>query len=354
ELWQRVQRELVEDEPATTPDLLERGFGIALLERALIDAMCRHAGAGFAEARRSGLLGREFDWPATRPRQRIAVRHTVGRLDPLRSSDIAPAERVADGMPQALDEVLEQHGVRWLKVKIGGGLTDDVARLVEIGLLLGELGRDDVRVTLDGNEQFADFEELDRLWVETAANPHGEGLLRRVLWVEQPLPRARSLGDGAARWQRCPLVLDEADAQRRTFEQSGCDGVSVKNCKGVFRALLNAELASKQPGRFQSSEDLTNLPVLSVQQDLVTAAVLELPHSERNGHHYFPGLDHLPPAVVEAALAAHGDLYVATDSGAKLRIEGGEIAIGSLFGTGYGCDQSVVDALDRALDWRPA
>jgi hypothetical protein len=56
---------------------------------------------------------------------------------------------------------------------------------------------------------------------------------------------------------------------------------------------------------------------------------------------------------VAAALQAHPDLYEPTAHGAKLRLEHGALAIGSLHGPGFGCDQAVVDALDQALDWTP-
>jgi hypothetical protein len=369
EHWWLVQQELIEKQPPDAPGLLETGFGVALVERALIDAACRLAKKSFWGALQSDLFRRRLllspagQWPdpaATlpgRPLDRIAVRHTVGRLDPLRAADVPAGERLDDGMPQALDEVLARHGVRWLKVKIGGGHDADVQRLCAIGALLDELGLDTVKVTLDGNEQFASFAELREVWLATGNDPHGRSLLQRVPWVEQPLPRSKNdqTGDDSEdprEWTFCPLVLDEGDVQLDTFRSGRYRGVSVKNCKGVFRALANREEAARlAPSRFQSSEDLTNLPVLAVQQDLCTASCLDLGHSERNGHHYFPGLAHLPPAVVDAALDAHPDLYERTDRGARLRIDAGSLAIRSLHGIGYGCDQSVVDALDRALAW---
>ncbi|MCR9247145.1 MAG: hypothetical protein NXI31_19100 [bacterium] len=353
DIWERTQHELVESEPPATPDLLERGFGIALIERAMLDAACRAHDLPFHTALTNGVLGRTFARP-TPPRTTMAVRHTVGRLDPLRSSGLAPADRLDDGMPVALDEVLRQHGVQWLKVKIGGGHDADVARLLDLAELLEELDRTDVRLTLDGNEQLPDLAALRELWAATAVERRGRDLLERVSWVEQPLPRNRfHVAITPDEWSACPLLLDEADCQRRTFKTGDYQGVSVKNCKGVFRALLNAEFAAAHPGRFQSSEDLTNQPVLSVQQDLVTASVLDLPHTERNGHHYFPGLDHLPEAVVEQALADHPDLYERTATSARLRIENGQLCCNSLHGPGYGSSQGVIDTLDRELDWQP-
>jgi hypothetical protein len=117
----------------------------------------------------------------------------------------------------------------------------------------------------------------------------------------------------------------------------GYRGVSVKACKGVFRALCNFGRCARTPGLFQTGEDLTNLPVLPLQQDLCLAAVLGLEHVERNGHHYFRGLDHLPEPLQRAALAAHPDLYRALGAGAELCVERGVLRFDSaLAAPGFG------------------
>ena len=308
--WQQVHEELIESQPGGTPDLLERGYGVALVERAMIDAVCRLQSRPFAAALADGLLGRHFPRPRP-PLERIALRHTVGRLDPLRAADIAAEDRLDDGMPQALDEVLETHHVRWLKIKIGGTPDDDVARLLAIGRLLTGREAREIRVTLDGNEQFDDFDALRAVWQAVASDRHGAALLQRVQWVEQPLPRALSLG-GAPDWNHCPLLLDEADAQRRSWPDSGYHGVSVKNCKSVFRALLNAERAASDPGLFQSSEDLTSLPALAVQQDLCTAAALGLEHSEHNeNNEHIENIEHNETAKTsKTTKTTHVFMYV--------------------------------------------
>ena len=47
-----------------------------------------------------------------------------------------------------------------------------------------------------------------------------------------------------------------------------------------------------------------------MQGDIATSQVEhQVFHVERNGHHYFRGLDHLPSEVAAEALAAHPDLY---------------------------------------------
>ena len=142
------------------------------------------------------------------------------------------------------------------------------------------------------------------------------------------------------------------DAFPDAFEL-GYRGVSVKNCKGVFRALINRGFCTvRGDGAFQSAEDLTNLPVLALQQDLATIQLLDLPHAERNGHHYFRGLDHLPPTEVESALDRHRDLYGREAGGPQLRIREGRVDLGSIQAPGYGYSSTIdTDARTPLEDW---
>lgn len=366
--WRDVYQERVLATPDGAPDRLVRGFGTALVERALLDAASRLAGLPFAAALRADVFGfvpgdvhgglAGWDWQAAlpTPQPTIASRHTVGMLDVLRTRDLPAAARVADGLPQTLEEDLATYGHQWLKVKVGAGVAADRARLLDLAAFLAE--RDLAPgLTLDGNEQYADLDTLHELLATVAEERLGRALLARLACIEQPLPRAKT-GDAnrhralAAVTRFAPLLLDEADDSPASVRQAfalGYQGVSVKNCKGVFRALANFGLCTREAGRFLSSEDLTNLAGLPLQQDLVTAAVLGLPHSERNGHHYFRGLDHLPPALAGAALAAHGDLYQPHDGGAALAIRAGRIDFGSaLAAVGYGHHLA-----DLPLPWMP-
>ncbi len=354
--WRDVWRQLVGSAPADAPDLLVRGFGAALVERALLDAASRLAGLPFAAALRADVFGFRpadvrpelagWDWQRDlpEPRPRIDVRHTVGMLDVLRTQDLPPELRVDDGLPQTLEQDLGTYGHRWLKVKIGAGLERDRARLADLAAFLDETDAAP-GITLDGNEQFADLADLADLLEAVAREPHGRDLLARLAWIEQPLARGHTFSPERLRGLDrvrafAPLMIDEADALPDSFPRAlelGYLGVSVKNCKGVFRALANHGLCRRGVGRFQSSEDLTNLGGLPLQQDLVTAAVLGLPHSERNGHHYFRGLDHLPAAAAAAALRRHGDLYAPLGGGAALRIVDGSIGFASALGAvGFG------------------
>lgn len=372
DLWWRTYRERVHGQPLDAADRLLRGFGVALIERAVIDATCRLAGLSFFDALKSDLFGVHPErvypelegWSLAEslpeaPQESIAVRHTIGLLDALRTSDIADEERVSDGLPEALEEDIQTYGLRWFKLKLCGDREIDLPRCLAFGDVLSERVGPAARFTVDGNEQFGDLSVLVDFLKDLDGEPGGRALLERLLYIEQPLPRAVSLLDDAAHGlaalrEIAPVILDEADygveALPRALEL-GYGGVSVKNCKGVFRALLHRGLCERR-GAFQSGEDLTNLGVLALQQDLTTMAALGMGHVERNGHHYFRGLDHLSAAEARDAMRAHPGLWQAGDKGHFLRIEDGQLDITSLHAVGYGYDSSIDwDARTALEDW---
>ena len=82
-----------------------------------------------------------------------------------------------------------------------------------------------------------------------------------------------------------PLIIDESDATLDAFPRAralGYAGVSSKNCKGVYKSLLNAARCARwnaaQDGSnaFMTGEDLTAQPGLALQQDLAVAALSTL------------------------------------------------------------------------------
>ncbi len=139
--------------------------------------------------------------------------------------------------------------------------------------------------------------------------------------------------------------MDEADGTLDAFA-TGADlgwfGVSSKSCKGLYKSIVNRARCDRHnlargdsPRRFMSAEDLTCQAGLSVQQDLALAALLGLKHSERNGHHYGGGFGSAPAAEQAAFCRAHPDLYADAGGGPRLRIEHGDLQIGSLFAPGF-------------------
>jgi hypothetical protein len=331
---------------------LAAGFGPSLLEVALIDALCRAQGLPFATAARADLFGLAEAAPpdlsaeailsalgALDPRDRIAIRHTVGYDAPLTRADLTPGHP-KDGAPVCLADVIAETGIRAFKLKLKGDPEPDIERLRAITGLIGPLPG--LRVTLDANEQYgaAAFDAfLDALDADAVLAPLRAGLVA----IEQPFARDVALSAPLSpRLAGRPLMIDESDDHEDAFAVAigqGWSGTSIKTCKGVLRALLNHArvLQGRSIGQplFLSAEDLTCQLGLSWQQDTWIAATLGCRDIERNGHFHGGGMQGYAPEVQAALLAAHPDLY-RTDAGGRvhLAIDGGEVALGSLGGIG--------------------
>jgi hypothetical protein len=333
-------------------------YGPALLDRAVLDALCHLHALSFYDAVRANLMGLApaalvpelagFDvdafLAALHPADSLHVRHTVGLVDPITAADQPAGTRVDDGLPETLEEVVAAYGHTYFKLKVGGDVTADLARL---GAIAGVLDRrpGPYHVTLDGNEQYETVEAVLELWRALERTPRLGRLTDSILFVEQPIARrtalSRDLGAlGVAR----SVIIDESDADLDAFPRGraqGYRGVSSKSCKGFYKSLINAArcaLWNREAGRqvfFMSAEDLTSQPGLALQQDLALVSLLGLGHVERNGHHYVRGLAAMSDGEQAAWLAAHPDLYVRDGDLARLRITGGRLAIGSLAGPGF-------------------
>jgi hypothetical protein len=343
---------------------LTASFGSSLFERALADAAGRLSGLDVVGMLREDVLGLRpeavhpelsgsdlLDWARQAPPEAIAVRHTVGLLDPIVADDVPPDGWLRDGLPQTLEECVREQGLRYFKLKVGGSLEADIDRLSRIARTLDRLIPEPYVVSLDGNEQYksmADFARLVEAMGETRALAR---LVASTAFIEQPLDRTIALDPGAAEeiqslGEGLPIIIDESDGELDSFRTAlalGYRGVSTKNCKGIIKSFLNRSLVERlnrdrPPARalFMSAEDLTNVPVVPVQQDLATVRALGITHVERNGHHYVRGLAHCSPRERALATRLHADLYRGDEAEAWLRIESGRLRVGSLATPGYG------------------
>jgi hypothetical protein len=327
-------------------------FGPALIDRAVLDALCRALGISFYAAVRNNVPGisapgwqadlGQFDMEAflegLKPSGHIAARHTVGLLDPLTKKSLD------DGLPETLEEVVARYGHRWFKLKVAGNPRADVERLVEIAAVLDRIG-EPYQATLDGNEQFDSAEEVLELWRRMKAEPRLRRLAAAVAFIEQPVKRAKALAqDIAELGEEKPVIIDESDDSLEAFPRArrlGYSGVSSKTCKGLYKSLLNAarcRMWNREEGAdryFMSGEDLTLQAGLALQQDLALVSLLGLTHVERNGHHYVNGMAALPQGEQDAFLAAHPDLYERRLGAVRLTIKEGFIQMKSLDCPGY-------------------
>jgi hypothetical protein len=332
-------------------------YGPAVLDRAVLDALCRILGVSFHEAIAANIPGIEagdlapdledFDVDAfvhtLCPADFIHARHTVGLVDPITADDLAGALPVADGLPQTLAEVVETYGHTYYKLKVGGDVQSDVARLMAIASVL-DSRQQPYFVTLDGNEQYDDVDAALELWQAVEATPALRRLAASTLFIEQPIARTCALeSDVSQLAAHRPVIIDESDAEIGSFVTArarGYSGVSVKTCKGLYKAILNRARCARWNGdgaarHFMSAEDLTTQAGPAVQQDLALASLLGLEHVEKNGHHYVNGMAAAPAAEQSAFLAAHADLYHLQNGVVRLRICDGRLALRSLRCPGF-------------------
>jgi len=327
---------------------LVASFGLALIDRAIIDALGRLEGASVFSLARDNRLGLDattatdlkgFDFgkllASLAPAPSIHARHTVGLVDALTRAETD--RRVNDGLPESLEEAVATYGHRYYKLKVAGQIEADIERLAGIAAVI-DRGQP-YQATLDGNEQYHDIAEVTALWRRIGEEPRLARLKSSIIFIEQPISRDRALSAPVkALSDEVPIEIDESDADVETFPRAralGYRGISSKSCKGFYRALINRARIEKWNGEeggryFMSAEDLTTQAGVAVQQDLALATLIGATHVERNGHHYVDGMTRVPQAEQAAFLAAHPDLYHRAGDNVRVTIRDGAIAIGSL------------------------
>jgi L-alanine-DL-glutamate epimerase-like enolase superfamily enzyme len=376
DFWREVYRQQAAWAEARGIAPLLSNLGVSLVERAVLDGLCRLVGEPLhrlVAANRLGLrlgdvhpeLGAAHPGellPAV-PLDRCWARHTVGLGDPLEAGDIAPEERVGDGLPQDLESSIRAYGLRYFKVKLSGARDADFDRLDRVAAVLERETAGEYFVTLDGNENFADFGAFRTFWDDARRRDRLRRFWPRVLLVEQPVHRKRALDesscDALRSWpDRPPLIIDESDGSVGDLPRAldlGYAGTSHKNCKGIVKGLANACLLARRRREGHlgvlTGEDLCNLGPVALLQDLAVMAILGIDHVERNGHHYYRGLSMLPPEWQESTVAAHGDLYERHQQGfARLTIHQGRLQLDSVnaapFGVGFVPDPERFETLD--------
>jgi hypothetical protein len=150
-------------------------FGLALLDRAILDALGRIEGRdifstvranqiGLSATTAGDLAGFDIDkfLGAIEPAQSIHVRHTVGLLDALAEAELG-TNRLNDGLPESLEGAIAAYGHTYFKLKVAGDLDADIERLCRIAAVL-DRSSGSYFATLDGNEQFGDVDAVTELW----------------------------------------------------------------------------------------------------------------------------------------------------------------------------------------------
>jgi len=329
-------------------------YGPALVDRAILDALCRALGLSFYAVMQRNLagvgdarpefagLGVDSFLSGLQPAATIEARHTVGMVDAITAADLVSP--VNDGLPETLEQVVARYGHRYFKLKVGGKLQADIERLTAIASVLDRLPQP-YFASLDGNEQYQDAAGVAELLARMRRTPALKRLSASILFIEQPVSRLHAMDvDLRSAGLALPVIIDESDGELDTFLQArerGYVGVSSKTCKGLYKSVLNAARCAQWNADtgsavcFMSAEDLTTQAGLSVQQDLALVNLLGITHVERNGHHYVNGMAAQGAGEQQAFLGAHPDLYERSQGAVRLAIRGGRIALASLAGPGF-------------------
>lgn len=349
------------------PPLLAH-FGVSMVERTALDALAHAKHTTLSALLRENLPGIELgaihpelagreprEFLPARPLDRVIARHTVGLSDPLTAKDISPADRVVDGLPQALEDCIAFYGLRHFKLKLGGNLDIDLARLQAIAAVITRACGRDYAFTLDGNEQYKEFGRFATLWARIQADPALVTFFATLLFIEQPLHRSVALDPAVAKireWRNGPpMIIDESDAEIGDLARAlalGYAGTSHKNCKGVMKGAIHRCLINHLNAtgctdwHRMSGEDLVNIGPVALQQDLAAQAALGNATVERNGHHYYRGLSAFPTSVNAAMFDRHADLYThlpeadGRNGVARLDVRNGHLSLVSINAAPFG------------------
>lgn len=357
ELWRKTYGEILRIGRTTDQEDLTTAFAASLMERAVIDGVSRLSRRPVFEMVKQDRLGivpggiyrelKETEFSELlpdQPRTQFFIRHTIGSSDPLTAEDLPENRRVNDGLPETLEEYVREDGVRYFKIKVSGEPETDLQRLSRIWEVI--VRAEEPVITLDANEAFFNLETFSR-FLDRFENEL-TGMFQHVTYIEQPLNRKLTLDRHTSPIirklsERKPLLIDEADGKLGAYYQAhaiGYAGTSHKNCKGVYKSLLNLALVDhyQQLGQsaFLSGEDLQNLPVVPLHQDFATLGMLNLNHCERNGHHYNFGLSMLSEPEKQQISRLHRDLYVERNGEWFLKIRDGRVDCASLQCPGFG------------------
>ena len=189
------------------PSLLAN-LGVSLIERALLDALCRHLGCTIHTILRQNQLGLRLGdvrpelagaEPSaclpSRPLYSVRARHTVGLGDPLTPADVNDENRAEDNLPLDLESCIRAYGLTHFKVKVCGDLELDLPRMEVLAELLGS----QARFTLDGNEQYSSINAFREHWEAWREKEKIRAFLDTgLLLIEQPAHRDESFASTVA------------------------------------------------------------------------------------------------------------------------------------------------------------
>jgi hypothetical protein len=228
-------------------------YGPALIDRAALDAMCRALGVSFYQAVQQNLVGawmlEGLDLPqffaGLKPAPRIAARHTVGLVDPITAADVT--QRVGDGLPETLEEVVAHYGQRYFKLKVGGDVKADLERLAGIASVLDRI-RQPYYASLDGNEQYEDMSGVAELWRRMSTDSRLARLVASILFIEQPVKRSHALERPVEGIDKPVIRRVTIRSRRFPSEGPGLRRRVLQDLQGLANRFVNGAAARAERG----------------------------------------------------------------------------------------------------------
>lgn len=252
-------------------------YGVALVERALIDACCRDWGIPFATALSENALRLDlgdFYKPLADRRPHDLLPPTAKQLTPHR---MLPEH---DGEDAAAVET----GFRAFQVTLSGEPGHDFARLKSLAERLAPLGR--CTVSLDGASAFTEPAALRELWETLTADPATKRFALNVTHLVQPFAAEEAISNPVvalfAEWpNRPPVVIGPALAAEGALARAlewGYSGSVYRADGGILPAvadacLLGARRDREPVGKWTFAAELTALAPSQPAELAVCAAM---------------------------------------------------------------------------------
>ncbi|GHB96268.1 hypothetical protein [Cerasicoccus arenae] len=318
-------------------------FGLALVERALVDAFCRGQQMSFTDCLRQNTLRIDLG-KLCKP---LAGKKPAELLQPIQPRLNIQLLIAADTEFSVFTDALAQ-GIRHFQFGLSGHPSVDIARLIAFSERLDRL-EGVYSVSLEGNAAFATTTDLRVLWDDMSAASELKKFCRRIGYIEQPFSVEESLGNAVvalfAEWpNRPPILIDEADnapgACARSFEW-GYAGAVFRADRGLIPSIVDACLLGARRDREPvgkwtvAAGPLTTGHPLALLPELAACAALGLTSVTAQPEIFQPNVVELPEAWKADILQAHSETF---DSEFRLLQNDGVLSLGDeISESPFGC-----------------
>ncbi|WP_269542193.1 hypothetical protein [Cerasicoccus fimbriatus] len=339
--WQQLRDALASWQKTNDKPAAAAAFGVAIIERALMDAFCRGTEKPFAACLRDNDFKIELG-KVCRP---LKGRHPSDLLMPVNTGSMPLQMLIAPDAPQAqLDEAVAK-GYRNFSLGLTGQASTDLLRIISLAESLDRIeGR--YAVSLEGNAAFTEARALRELWDGVKSTPELKKFSRSIVCIEQPFAVDDTLSNAAlalfAEWPDRPaIIIDESDdefgACARALEW-GYAGTVFRAERGIIPGIIDACLLGARRDREPIGKwtmiggPLSNGLPLAQLSEIAATAALGLGSCTVSPATFEPIAADVPWR--EDIASAHTETF---DSDLCLQASGGGISLGEIFRAPFGC-----------------